>query len=138
MLKIVIRKSDKKPMPEDAPWRDDSPNHRPGIMEAAIARKCGGSASDYEGILIPDKSKMLYMTAKTLKWDNSKKRLKAIPFSGKEKKAKQRKQERSTVEHELIMAQMYIDTAEDLGIDVADKKAEHAALRTRHEELKDG
>lgn len=137
-LKIVVRKSDKRPMPEGAPWRQDSPNHRPGIMEEAIAKKCGGSAGDYEGIMIPDKDKTSYMTAKTLKWDKSKKRLKAIPFSGKEKKATRRKQERSTVEHNLVMTQMYVDTAEALGIDVIDKKSERDKLKAQYKELKDG
>lgn len=132
MLKIVRRKSDDKIMP----WRQDSPHHRPGIMEAAIARRFGGVADDYEGIMVPDESRELYMTAKTLGWDKNKKRVKAIPHSGKEKKAKRKAQEMANVEYGMIHAQMYIDAADKLGLDASDKKAELELLKAQHEELK--
>ena len=94
MLKIVRRISDGKIMP----WRQDSPAHRPGIMEVAIAQTFGGSPTDYEGVMIPAKDKESYMTAKTLKWDKNKKRVKAIPYSGTEKKAKKKAQDVANIE----------------------------------------
>lgn len=132
MLKIVMRLSDNEIMP----WRHDSPNHRPGIMESAIARTFGGVSSDYQGFLIPDKDKDSYMTAKTLKWDKNKKRVKAIPYSGKEKKAKREAREMAGIEHGMIHAQMYIDAADKVGVDVSDKKTELEELKARHKELK--
>ena len=134
MLKIVRRISDGEIMP----WRQDSPNHRPGIMETAIAQMFGGSPTDYEGVMIPGKDKPLYMTAKTLKWDKNKKRVKAIPYSGKEKKAKKTAQEVANIEYELIQAQMYVDAAAKVGVDVSAKKSERDALKVKHEALING
>ncbi len=134
MLKIVRRVSDGEIMP----WRQDSPNHRPGIMEAAVANTFGGSPTDYEGVMIPDTNKESYMTAKTLRWDKNKKRVKAIPYSAKEKRAKQKAQDVANIEHDLVQAQMYIDAAAKVGVDVSAKKSERDALKAKHEALTNG
>lgn len=137
MLKVVIRKSDKKVMPEGAPWRQDSPNHRPGIMEAAIAKNCGGTAEDYEGFLIPDKDKVQYTGAKRLRWDAHGKRVIPVPYTPVEEEDMRLEEENERVEAEMIQLQVDLDAAEKLGLDRRDDKMKLDKLKAQHEAIKD-
>jgi len=137
MLKVVVRKSDHAVMPEDAPWRQDSPCHRPGVMEAAIAKRCGGTPASYEGFIIPDSDKERFMAAKRLRWDSYNKKVKAIPFSIQEEEERRLDQENTIVEHEMIRLQVDITTADKLDIAVPDKKTKLNKLKAQHDAIKD-
>ena len=137
MLKIVVRKADNEPMPEGNPWRQDSPAHRPGGMEAAIAKRCGGSASDYEGYLVADKDKARFMAAKRIRWNPHEKSVEAVPYDPEEQEERRLERLQEDVEREMIRLQMEITAADTLEIPVPDKKMALDRLKAQREEIKD-
>lgn len=133
MLKVVVRKSDNHVME----WRHDSPDHRPGVMEAKIAEVFGGTAQGYHGVLIPDEDKARFMNAKRLRWGGPSIGVEAVDYTPVEQEDMALEQENEWVESEMIRLQKDLVAAKELGLDRHGDEMKLDRLKAQHEAIKD-
>lgn len=118
---------------QDTP--DDA--YRDGTRARRAAAALGGVPDDYFEYAFASKDRDIIFKAKYLIWDANKGVIKAIPYSQAEQAEAKRKNDKDTIEHELLEAQGELNSATSLGFDVIDRQANVDSLKEKYEKVKD-
>jgi hypothetical protein len=108
-----------------------------GERTMAAISVLGGSEEDYVEYVVPEEDTAACMSAKEIKWNQFGKHIQIVPFSGKERKQKEREQRKEAVEAEMLREQIELDAAEKLGLDTTERKANVDRLKAQHKEIKE-
>ncbi len=135
MIVLAIHKetgeihNDLQDTPEDA--------YRDGTRARRAAAALGGIADDYFEYPFASKNRGIIFNAKHLIWDDHKKVIKTVSYSETEQKENKRKKDKGIIGHEMIRAQMELDAAEKLGMDITELLPNLDKLKEKYEKVKD-
>lgn len=111
--------------------------YRDGTRARRAAAALGGVPDDYFEYAFASKDRDIIFKAKYLTWDVNKGVIKATPYSQAEQAETKRKDDKDTIERELLEAQGDLTSATSLGFDVIDRQANVDSLKEQYEEVKD-